>query len=608
MKNMKKYDAIIIGGGHAGVESIFALAKNNKNVALVTLNKNMLASMPCNPSIGGPAKGIITKEIDSLGGIQGIFSDRAMIQIKMLNDSKGPAVRALRAQIDKKMYSELILEEVEKNPNITLIEATAEEIISENNKIKGIKLNDGSFLKSDIIILTTGTYMDSYVLMGNNKESSGPDNQKTTQGLSKSLKLMGFKLQRLKTGTPPRVKTSSIDFSKVEKEEIELKDFRFSSKTKNTLNEQISCYITYTNENTHKIVDEHLNESSMYSGAINGIGPRYCPSIEDKIVRFRDKKRHQIFYEPETREGNIIYVNGLSTSMPVYVQKKMLETLPGMKNAEVTKWGYAIEYDAIDSLELKPSLESKRIDGLFFAGQVNGTSGYEEAAAQGLIAGINANKKIENKEPIILTRDQAYLGVLIDDLVTKGTREPYRMLTSRAEYRLLLRNDNADFRLIKDGFEAGLISKKEKDEVLRKYKSIEQEIKRIKKTYAKKDSLISTKYGIKNGPSLFKVITRPEIDYRDVTGHKFAEEVYIHSKLEGYIKKQKTQAEKMKRQEKFKLPEKLNYDNVQNLATEARMKLQKIKPLTIGQASRISGVNPSDIQMIMFYIEYKMKK
>lgn len=604
---MNKYEALVIGGGHAGVEAIFALANKGHKVALITLSKEKIAMMPCNPAIGGPAKGIITREIDALGGMQGIFSDKAMIQIKMLNESKGPAVKALRAQIDKDKYSEIVLEELEKHQNITIIEAKVDEILVEDKKIIGVRLENNEVINSSIAIITTGTYMDSYILRGKEKTSSGPDGQKTSTKISESLKKLGVQLQRLKTGTPPRVFTDSIDFSKVEEEKLDESQLSFSNRSGIKLDKQIHCYITYTNEETHKIIDEHVNESSMYSGLINGIGPRYCPSIEDKIVRFRDKERHQIFYEPETSKGDVIYVNGFSSSMPIYVQKKMLKTLPGMENARVQKWAYAIEYDAINPLQIKPSLEYKEVKGLFFAGQVNGTSGYEEAAAQGLISGINAGQELENKEPIILKRDEAYIGVLIDDLTTRGTKEPYRMLTSRAEYRLLLRNDNADERLSKIALKAGLISEDYFNQVEKKYQAINKKIKEFENTYLSSKDPLAIKYGITKGPSMVQVLARPEIDYKEVSDFEYIYEVWVKVRLNGYIKKQETEAKKMRRLEKFKLPKNINYETIQNLATEARQKLEKIRPETIGQASRISGINPADIQMLMFHIEFKNK-
>ena len=604
---MKKYNAIVVGAGHAGVEAAFALANKNHKVALVSLCIDRVAMMPCNPAIGGPAKGILTREIDALGGVQGFFADQAMIQIKMLNQSRGPAVRALRAQIDKEKYSKIIKKAIIEHENITFISGVAEKLLHERNQITGIKMENGEILSSEIVIVTTGTYMDSSILRGSEKKSSGPDGQRTTKGLSKSLKEIGLELQRLKTGTPPRVFTDSIDFSQVEKEQIPDSNLSFSNRSGVKLNEQISCYLTYTNSKTHDIINKNLEKSSMYSGQINGIGPRYCPSIEDKIVRFASKDRHQIFYEPETKKGDIIYVQGFSTSMPIEVQDQMLRTLPGMKNARVQKWAYAIEYDAINPKELKKSLEIKKINGLFMAGQTNGTSGYEEAAAQGIIAGINAALKLEKKEPLIINRDQAYIGVLIDDLVTKGTKEPYRMLTSRAEYRLLLRNDNSDQRLSHIGNAVGLVSDYDYQKIVEKYKSIENEKNRLSKIFVSSKSDLAKKYKIENGVSMLQLLSRPDVDIKDVSDFKFIYELSVHTRLNGYIKKQKTEAKKMYRLEKLKIPTSINYEEVKNLATEAKQKLQEIKPETIGQATRISGINPADIQMLMFHLEFKKR-
>ncbi|MEA4206153.1 tRNA uridine-5-carboxymethylaminomethyl(34) synthesis enzyme MnmG [Mycoplasma sp. 1199] len=610
LENKKEFEAIVIGGGHAGVEATFALANMGHKVALITFDLSKVAMMPCNPSIGGPAKGIITREIDALGGVQGYFSDLAMIQIKMLNESKGPAVRAMRAQIDKEKYSALILEALQNHKNVTLIEGVAEDIlVDDNSQFKAIKMEDGSILGAKVLVITTGTYMNSRILRGDEIKISGPDNQKTTPKLSQSLAKLGFDLQRLKTGTPARVYADSIDFSKVEKEELNDTYLAFSSRSNVKLDKQISCYLTYTNEKTHEIIRNNIDKSAMYSGLIEGIGPRYCPSVEDKVMRFADKERHQIFFEPETADGSIIYVNGMSTSMPVEVQDLMLRTIPGLENMKVQKWGYAIEYDALNPLQITPTLESKVIKNIFTAGQINGTSGYEEAAAQGLIAGINAGRKLEAEEPLILKRHDAYIGVLVDDLVTKGTKEPYRMLTSRAEYRLLLRNDNPDIRLAKYGNEVGLVSDVDYQNIINKYQMIDEKIKELESTYLSSKSELAKKLGVENGVSMLRVLARPDVDPVDVLGDfPYKNELTIMVRLEGYIKKQKSDAQKMNKLEDFKIPEDIDYSKVQNIATEAKQKLEKIRPLTIGQASRISGINPADIQMLMFHIETRKNK
>ena len=606
MKN--NYSAIVVGGGHAGVEAAFAIANKGFDVALVTLDISRVAMMPCNPSIGGPAKGNITREIDALGGVQAYYADKAMIQIKMLNNSKGPAVRALRAQIDKEQYSADILKDLKEHKNITLIAGVVVELLTTNNVITGIKLKNGDVLTSTKVILTTGTYLDSTILLGAERTKLGPDGQETTTKLSESMVALGIELQRLKTGTSPRVLTSSIDFSKVEKEIIELNDFSFSSHSNVKLSEQISCYLTYTTEATHDVIREHIEETASRAGAPIGVAPRYCPSIEDKVIRFSDKDRHQIFYEPETREGDIIYVNGFATSMPVYVQKKLIKTLPGMENAVVTKWAYAIAYDAINPLQLKHSLEIKKVPGLYCAGQINGTSGYEEAAGQGLIAGINVALALENKNPLVLTRDISYIGVLIDDLVIKGTKEPYRMLTSRAEYRLLLRNDNADQRLAQIGYELGLVSKETAETVKAKYKLISDTIEKFSTIFISPKDEIGKKYKLTHGVSIKQLISRPEVDINDFKEHcEFIYELSIQVKLAGYIKKQETMAKKMKKLEGFKIPKDIDYDTVSNLATEAKQKLKVVLPETIGQMGRVAGINPADVQMLMFHIEKRNK-
>ena len=605
---MKKniFDAIVVGGGHAGIEAAFALAKQNFNVALITLDENKLASMPCNPSIGGPAKGIITKEIDALGGMQGYFADLAMIQVKMLNLSKGPAVRAIRAQIDKDKYSKIIHQYVKDDKNINLITGMVNSLIINNDKITGILLNTGKEIMAKIVIITTGTYMDSRVLRGSDITISGPDGDLTSSNLSTNLKELGFNLMRLKTGTPARIFADSIDFSEVEEEILEEENLTFSSRSNVEIKLQTHCFLTYTNKKTHKIILDNLDKSSMYSGLINGVGPRYCPSIEDKVVRFQDKDRHQVFFEPETSLGDIYYINGLSTSMPIDVQKKFINTIPGLKNAKVSKWGYAIEYDAINSLQVKKSLESKLIENLFFAGQINGTSGYEEAAAQGLISGINAAQKLKNKEPLHLLRSDSYIGVMIDDLTTKGTNEPYRMLTSRAEYRLLLRNDNADIRLAKYAFDTNMIDEKIFNEIKEKYLIISNKIEELKNTYLSSGDPIAMKLGILNGQSIFKTLSRPDINIDDfIKNFKYKDNLIIQIRLDGYIKKQKIAAEKMLRLEFLRIPQNINYENVQNLATEARQKLNLIKPSTLGQAYRIPGINPADIEMLLFHINTK---
>lgn len=591
-----------------GIEAVFALAKNGFKVGLITLNKNKLAMLPCNPSIGGPAKGIITKEIDALGGVQGYFADQAMIQIKMLNTSKGPAVRALRAQVDKDKYSEIILEAVNKNSQIELIEAVVEEIIVENNQAIGVRLEDQSIVNAKVIIITTGTYMSSKILRGQSVTISGPDGEKTSTNISDSLRNLGINLIRLKTGTPARIWADSIDWSQLEEEILPVEKLNFSTKSGINLANQVHCWLTYTNEKTHQIILDNLNQSSMYSGLIEGTGPRYCPSIEDKVVRFAHKDRHQIFFEPETARQDVYYINGLSTSMPAEIQDQFLRTIPALKNCRIQKYGYAIEYDAVASGQIKKSLESKTINNLFFAGQINGTSGYEEAGGQGIVAGINAALKLKNQEPIDLKRYDSYIGVLIDDLVLKGTKEPYRMLTSRAEFRLLLRNDNADIRLAKYALYANMISRDEYQKIIDKYQSIEDKINQLQNQYLSANDPLAKKYQVLNGQSYFKLLARPDVDLDDfISDYPYKFELVTQIRLEGYIAKQQSFANKMQKMENVKIPNDINYHQVNNLALEARDKLSKICPQTIGQASRISGINPADIEMILFHINVRSK-
>ncbi len=604
---MNKYEVIVVGGGHAGVESALATARLGHKTLLITGRIENIATMPCNPSIGGSSKGIIVREIDALGGEMGINADKTLIQMKMLNSSKGPAVRSLRAQADKITYPKEMQKTLKNQENLDIKEAMVEDLIIENKKVKGIITDKLEKIESKIVILTTGTYLKSDILIGSSRTRSGPHDEKPSLHLSDKLKEYGFKILRLKTGTPPRIAKDSIDFSKAKVEEGDKKSYTFSHDIKAIydINNQVPCHLIYTTLKTHEIILNNLNKSAMYGGIedIIGIGPRYCPSIEDKLVKFKDKDRHQLFLEPESLYYDDIYIQGFSTSMPKDIQEQMVKSLPGLENAKILRYAYAIEYDAIYPTQINASLETKIIENLFTAGQINGTSGYEEAAAQGLIAGINASLKLRNKEPLILKRNEAYIGVLIDDLVTKGTKEPYRMLTSRAEYRLLLRHDNADLRLREYGYKVGLISEEKYQKLIQKKEDIKKLINEIK---TKKISI--TKDNKKTSLSIYEYLKTPSTSLLEILkedknySQEVIEQVEIQVKYEGYIKKVEREAEKMLKNESKQIPKDIDYNKVTNIATEARQKLIEVKPKTIGQALRISGVNPSDISILMVYL------
>jgi len=620
------FEIIVVGGGHAGCEAALASARMKNNTLLITGNINNIADMPCNPSIGGSAKGIVVREIDALGGEMGRNADKSLIQIKMLNNSKGPAVQALRAQADKVIYPQEMLKTLKSTPNLNIKENIVEDLIIENNQIKGVVLKDGEKVYAKAVILTTGTYLKADILIGDTRTRKGPHGEEPSNYLSENLKNYGFDIIRLKTGTPARIDINSINFeeTKVENGDNELLCFSFDNKYYYDVNKQTPCHLIYTTEQTHKIINENLNKSSMYGGLndIKGVGPRYCPSIEDKVVRFADKEKHQLFLEPESNikenpdYGNTIYIQGFSTSMPIDVQEQMVHSLPGLKNAKILRYAYAIEYDAIDPKQLYPTLETKIIKNLYTAGQINGTSGYEEAACQGLIAGINASLKLQNKEPFILKRNEAYIGVLIDDLITKGIMDPYRLLTSRAEYRLLLRHDNADIRLTDYGYKIGLINEERYNKFINKKTEINKLIDILKNTRITPtkatneylNTIGTTK--LSDGISLYDLLKRPEISIKHLEKwisldyeQDILSQVSTQDKYEGYIKKALKEAEKMLDLEDKKIPEDINYDKIHNLASEAKQKLKQVKPLTIAQALRISGVNPSDISILMVYLK-----
>lgn len=617
-----EYEVIVVGAGHAGCEAALASARLGHKTAIFSLNLDSVANMPCNPNIGGTAKGQLVREVDALGGQMGISADATFIQSKILNRGKGPAVYSLRAQIDRRAYSAYMKLVLEQQENLDLKQAEVIEILCEGKKVTGIRVHTKTIYLCKALVLTTGTYLKGRIIIGDTSFEGGPDGLFPANRLSDSLRNLGIELMRFKTGTPARINRRSIDFSKLEEQPGDDEIVPFSFMTNELKKDQVSCYMSHTTEETHRIIRENLHRSPLYSGDITGIGPRYCPSIEDKIVRFADKESHQIFVEPMGLGTLEMYLQGMSSSLPEDVQVKMIRSVPGLENAVIMRPAYAIEYDCINPTQLKLSLEHKEIDGLFFAGQINGSSGYEEAAAQGLIAGINAAMKLQNREPLILDRSQAYIGVLIDDLVTKGTNEPYRMMTSRAEYRLWLRQDNADVRLTPIGRKIGLVSDERYERFLRKMDLVEGEMKRLKDTILPADENINgflERHGsakIFSGIKLYDLLKRPEIEYEHLAEigqtndlpKEVLEQVTINIKYEGYLKKQMSQIEQFKRMEERRLPEDMDYSQIQGLSTEARQKLSSLRPVSLGQASRISGVSPADISVLLVYLESRKRK
>ncbi|MDT2842880.1 tRNA uridine-5-carboxymethylaminomethyl(34) synthesis enzyme MnmG [Vagococcus lutrae] len=617
----ENYDVIVVGAGHAGSEAALASARMGLSTLLLTINLDMVAFMPCNPSLGGPAKGVVVREIDALGGEMGRNIDKTYIQMRMLNTGKGPAVRALRAQADKNDYAEAMKHTIERQENLILRQGMVDELIVEEGVCRGVVTSTGTRYHSQAVIITAGTALKGEIIIGELKYSSGPNNSQPSLKLSDNLKELGFEIDRFKTGTPPRVRSGSIDYSVTEEQpgDETPNHFSFETKDEDYKTEQWSCWLTYTNEQTHEIIQNNLHRAPMFTGIVEGVGARYCPSIEDKIVRFNDKPRHQVFLEPEGKDTEEVYVQGLSTSLPEDVQHAMLRTVPGLEKVEMMRSGYAIEYDVVVPHQLRPTLETKKIKNLYTAGQTNGTSGYEEAAGQGLLAGINAALKIKGEEPLVLKRSDGYIGVMIDDLVTKGTLEPYRLLTSRAEYRLILRHDNADLRLSEIGHRVGLLSDERYERYLAKKAKVEQELKRLKKIRLKPtpelQAFLAEKHSaaLKDGILVADLLKRPEMHYEELMpffeapeeplDRREIEQIEIQIKYEGYIKKALDKVDKLKRLEAKRIPSYIDYDAIDSLATEARQKLKQIRPETIAQASRISGVNPADISILMVYIE-----
>lgn len=618
----EEFDIVVIGAGHAGCEAGLAAARMGCKTLLLSINLDSVALMPCNPNIGGTSKGHLVREIDALGGEMGINIDHSYVQSRMLNTSKGPAVHSLRAQADKKKYQARMKHIIEMQPGLYLRQLEAINIDIEDGKVKGVLTKNGAYFPAKAVVLATGTYLKGRVIIGDVSYSSGPNGLFPANELSESLHDEGLSLRRFKTGTPVRVSRRTVDFSKMVEQPGDDEIVPFSFMSRDIEREQMSCYLTYTNEETHRVIRENINRSPMYNGSIEGVGPRYCPSIEDKVMRFPDKLAHQVFVEPEGEDTEEMYVQGMSTSLPEDVQEKMLKTIPGLENVRIMRTGYAIEYDCLDPTQLNPTLELKSINGLFSCGQMNGSSGYEEAAAQGIVAGINAALKIKGEEPLILSRSDAYIGVLIDDLVTKGTLEPYRMMTSRSEYRLLLRQDNADLRLTEMGYRVGLVSEERYRSFLERKQAIDNELHRIKSLQITNKREVNeflftlNSAELKKPTSLYELIKRPELDYymvapldteRPELRRDIQEQVNIMSKYEGYIQKQMEQVEQFKKFEKKMIPQDIQYDDVNGLRIEAKLKLNQIRPISIGQASRISGVSPADISVLLIYLEQKYK-